>query len=64
MGPAHLLANAEQRDAADTLKREYQQLLATMVQQQDLLGALAPAVLHFQKKSPPVIGMVSLRAPR
>jgi hypothetical protein len=45
---AHLLANAEQRDA-DTLKQEYQQLLATMVQQQDLLGALAPAVLHFQK---------------
>ncbi len=42
------LANTEQRDG-DTLKREYQQLLATMVQQQDLLGALAPAVAHFQK---------------
>ncbi len=45
---AHLLANAEQCDV-DTLKREYQQLLATMVQQQDRLGVLAPAVPHFQK---------------
>jgi hypothetical protein len=45
---AHLLANAEQRDV-DTLKREYQQLLSTMAQQQDQLGALAPAVAHFQK---------------
>jgi hypothetical protein len=31
------------------LKRDYQQLLSTMAQQQDLLGALAPAVAHFQK---------------
>lgn len=45
---AHLLANAEQREV-DTLKQEYQQLLATMAQQQDLLGELAPAVTHFQK---------------
>jgi hypothetical protein len=45
---AHLLANAEQRDV-DTLKQEYRQLLAIMAQQQDLLGALAPAVPHFQK---------------
>jgi hypothetical protein len=47
---AHLLTNAEQLDV-DTLKREYQQLLATMAQQQDLLGELAPAVAHFQKVS-------------
>jgi hypothetical protein len=33
----------------DTLKRQYQQLLATMAQQQDLLGELAPAVAHFLK---------------
>lgn len=45
---AHLLANAEQCDA-DTLKQKYQQLLDTMAQQQDLLGALAPTVAHFQK---------------
>jgi hypothetical protein len=44
---AHLLANTEQRDA-DTLKRDYQQLLSTMTQQQEQLGALAPAVAHFQ----------------
>jgi hypothetical protein len=45
---AHLLANAEQHDV-DTLKQEYLQLLATMARQQSLLGALAPAVAHFQK---------------
>jgi hypothetical protein len=45
---AHLLANAEQHHV-ETLKREYQQLLATMTQQQNLLGTLAPAVTHFQK---------------
>jgi hypothetical protein len=45
---AHLLANAEQH-GVDTLKRDYQHLLSTMAQQQDLLGALAPAVAHFQK---------------
>jgi hypothetical protein len=45
---AHLLANAEQHEV-DTLKRNYQQLLSTMAQQQDLLGVLAPAVEHFQK---------------
>jgi len=45
---AHLLANADQHDV-DTLKQEYQQLLSTMTQQQDQLGALAPAVTHFQK---------------
>jgi len=44
----HLLANTEQRDV-DTLKRDYQQLLSTMTQQQEQLGALAPAVAHFQK---------------
>ena len=45
---AHLLANAEQHEV-DALKRDYQQLLSTMAQQQELLGALAPAVAHFQK---------------
>ncbi len=45
---AHLLANAEQHEV-DALKRDYQQLLATMAQQQNLLGTLAPAVAHFQK---------------
>jgi hypothetical protein len=45
---AHFLANAEQHDV-DTLKRDYQHLLDTMAQQQELLGALAPAVPHFQK---------------
>ena len=45
---AHFLANAEQHDV-DTLKRDYQHLLDTMTQQQDLLGALAPVVPHFQK---------------
>lgn len=45
---AHLLANADQRDV-ETLKREYQQLLATMKEHQELLGGLAPAVTHFQK---------------
>jgi hypothetical protein len=45
---AHLLANAEQRDVA-TLQQEYQQLLATMTQQQDQLGDLAAAVAHFRK---------------
>jgi hypothetical protein len=43
-----LLANAEQH-AMTTLKPEYQRLLETMAQQQDGLGALAPAVAHFQK---------------
>lgn len=33
----------------DTLQLAYQQLLATMTQQQEMLGALAPAVAHFQK---------------
>lgn len=45
---AHLLANAEQHDV-ETLKQDYQQLLSTMAQQQDQLGALAPAVEHFRK---------------
>ncbi len=45
---AHLLANAEQR-AVTTLQQEYQRLLETMTQQQDGLGALTPAVVHFQK---------------
>ena len=45
---AHLLANAEQRDV-ETLKQEYQHLLETMTQQQDVLGGLAPAVVHFRK---------------
>ena len=60
---AHLLANAEQHDV-DTLKQDYQHLLSTMVQQQDLLGALAPAVAHFRDASLPAIGMASLRATR
>jgi hypothetical protein len=45
---AHLLANAEQRDVT-TLQQAYQQLLETMTQQQDRLGALAPAVAHVRK---------------
>jgi hypothetical protein len=45
---AHLLANAEQRDVT-ALQQEYQQLLQTMTQQQDLLGELACAVGHFRK---------------
>jgi hypothetical protein len=45
---AHLLANVEQ-GTMTTLKQEYQRLLETMTQQQDGLGALAPAVAHFQK---------------
>ncbi len=45
---AHLLANAEQRDVS-TLQQTYQQLLETMKEQQDRLGALAPAVAHFRK---------------
>jgi hypothetical protein len=47
---AHLLANAEQRDV-ETLKQEYQRLLETMRQQQDVLGRLAPAVAHCRKVS-------------
>jgi hypothetical protein len=45
---AHLLANAQERDVA-SLQQEYEQLLTTMTQQQELLGALAPAVGHFCK---------------
>ena len=45
---AHLLTNAEQREVT-TLKQEYQQLLETMKEHQDRLGALAPAVAHFRK---------------
>jgi hypothetical protein len=45
---AHLLTNAEQHEV-DVLRRDYQHLLTTMAQQQDMLGALAPAVAHFQK---------------
>jgi hypothetical protein len=45
---AHLLANAEQHTVS-TLQQEYQQLLETMTQQQEKLGALAPAVAHFHK---------------
>ncbi len=45
---AYLLANAEQYEV-DTLKRDDQQLLATMEQQQDQLGTLNPAVAHVQK---------------
>ncbi len=45
---AHLLANADQRDV-ETLKQDYQRLLSTMAQQQEPLGALAPAVEHFRK---------------
>lgn len=43
-----MLANAEHRDVAG-LQREYQRLLTTMVEQQDLLGELAEAVTHFCK---------------
>ena len=43
---AHLLSNPEQHDVA-TLQQEYQQLLETMTQQQNLLGELASAVTHF-----------------
>ena len=45
---AHLLANTQQDDV-DTLRQAYQQLLATMTQQQEQLGTLAPAVAHFRK---------------
>ena len=45
---AHLLANTQQDDV-DTLRQAYQQLLASMTQQQQQLGALAPAVAHFRK---------------
>ena len=45
---AHLLANTQQYDV-DTLRQAYQQLLASMTQQQQQLGALAPAVAHFRK---------------
>ena len=45
---AHLLTNAEQREVT-ALKQEYQQLLQTMTQQEDLLGELAWAVVHFRK---------------
>src|SRR6266567_7746578 len=60
---AHLLTNVDQHDV-DTLKQEYQQLLSTMTQQQDQLGALAPAVTHFRDASRPAIGMVCLPAIR
>lgn len=43
---AHLLANAEQREMT-SLQREYQHLLVTMEEQQELLGELAKAVTHF-----------------
>jgi hypothetical protein len=45
---AHLLANVEQREVT-ALKQAYEQLLATMKEQQEQLGALAPAVAHFCK---------------
>ncbi len=45
---AHLLANVEQREVK-SLKQEYEQLLETMKEQQEELGALAPAVTHFCK---------------
>lgn len=45
---AHLLENAEQLDAI-ALKQEYENLLSTMREQQEVLGSLAPAVAHFCK---------------
>lgn len=45
---AHLLATIEQRKVT-ALKQAYEQLLATMKEQQEQLGALAPAVAHFCK---------------
>jgi hypothetical protein len=45
---AHLLANIEQREVT-ALKQDYEQLLATMKEQQEQLGTLAPAVAHFCK---------------
>jgi hypothetical protein len=45
---AHLLANVEQLEVT-ALKQTYEQLLATMKEQQEQLGALAPAVAHFCK---------------
>jgi len=45
---AHLLANPEQHDVA-TVQQDYQHLLQTMTEQQDRLGALAPAVAQFRK---------------
>lgn len=43
---AHVLTNAEQRDVA-ALQQAYQQVLATMKQQQDQLGELAEVVSQF-----------------
>jgi hypothetical protein len=45
---AHLLANAEQQQAT-VLQQKYEQLLATMSEQQEQLGDLAAAVKHFCK---------------
>lgn len=41
-----MLANAEQREVAG-IQRKYQDLLTTMVEQQDRLGELSDAVTHF-----------------
>jgi hypothetical protein len=43
-----LLTNAEERDVT-ALQQAYEQLLETMKEQQEQLGALAPAVAHFRK---------------
>lgn len=45
---AHVLANAAQQEET-SLKQQYEQLLARMVEQQEHLGYLAPAVQHFCK---------------
>ena len=45
---AHILANDEQQKQA-AVKQEYEQLLATMKERQDLLGELAASVTHFCK---------------
>jgi hypothetical protein len=45
---AHILANDEQQTQT-ALKQEYQQLLATMKEQQDQLGELAASVTYFCK---------------
>jgi hypothetical protein len=45
---AHILANHEERSGA-AVQRVYEDLLEEMIQQQDTLGELAPAVDHFRK---------------
>jgi hypothetical protein len=45
---AHILANHEEQSGA-AVQRAYEDLLEEMAQRQGTLGALAPAIDHFQK---------------